>query len=150
MHAYASPSYLQRFGTPTHPRDLEEKHFAVGYLNATVGRVMSMEFCRGEEVIEISPHYAVSVNDARSYISAASAGMGIAQSVRFLAADAIERGELVEVLSDWECESLPLYIVYPQTRHLSNKVRVFVDWLAKLIQSLKDGEHAPPRMLKAS
>jgi len=63
--------------------------------------------------------------------------MGIAQSPRFMVRDALEKGDLVEVLPEWHCESLPLYIVYPQTRHLSNKVRVFVDWLAKLVQNLR-------------
>jgi DNA-binding transcriptional LysR family regulator len=108
-----------------------------------------MEFCRGEETIEINPRYVVSVNDARSYVSAAVAGMGIVQSPRFIVADALRRGELVEVLEGWECEVLPLYIVYPQTRHLSNKVRVFVDWLAKLVQGLKQVEDVRPGMLAA-
>jgi DNA-binding transcriptional LysR family regulator len=150
MRTFASPFYLKNFGEPKHPRDLEEEHFSIGYLNATVGRVLSMEFCRGEEVIEINPRYAVSVNDARSYVNAIISGMGVGQSVGFMVNDAVARGELVEILTDWECEVLPLYIVYPQTRHLSNKVRVFVDWLAKLVQGLKDGEEVPARLAKAS
>ncbi len=85
--------------------------------------------------MEITPNYVVSVNDARSYVSAALAGMGVVQSPRFMVAEALRKGELVRILPDWSGESIPLYIVYPQTRHLSNKVRVFVDWLAKLIQS---------------
>ncbi|MFB9947266.1 LysR substrate-binding domain-containing protein [Rhizobium puerariae] len=141
MHTYASPVYIRNFGVPDHPRDLENGHFSVGYLNATAGRVMTTEFSRGEETIEITPRYVVSVNDARTYVNAAIAGMGIAQSARFMTREAVEKGELVEVLTDWECESLPLYIVYPQTRHLSNKVRVFVDWLAKLLQNLKIEEN---------
>jgi LysR family transcriptional regulator, regulator for bpeEF and oprC len=138
MRTYASPLYLQNFGQPQHPNDLMQKHFAVGYLNATAGRVMSMEFCRDKEVLEIVPRYAVSVNDARSYVNAIIAGIGIGQSVNFMVKDAIARGELVQIFTDWECETLPLYIVYPQTRHLSNKVRVFVDWLAKLVRRLDD------------
>jgi LysR family transcriptional regulator, regulator for bpeEF and oprC len=138
MRTYASPLYLQNFGQPQHPNDLMQKHFAVGYLNATAGRVLSMEFCRDKEVLEIAPRYAVSVNDARSYVNAIIAGIGLGQSVNFMVKDAIARGELVQILTDWECETLPLYIVYPQTRHLSNKVRVFVDWLAKLVRRLDD------------
>lgn len=142
MRAYAAPGYLERNGIPQHPKDLEDKHFAVGYLNATAGRVLTMEFCRDEEKLEIAPRYAVSVNDARSYVNAIIAGNGIGQAVSFMANDAVARGELVEVFTDWDCEILPLYIVYPQTRHLSNKVRVFVDWLAKLVQGLKEPETA--------
>jgi DNA-binding transcriptional LysR family regulator len=137
MQAYAAPLYLRNFGAPSHPQDLEKDHFSVGYLNATAGRVMSLEFSRGEETVEVNPRYIVSINDARLYVNAALAGMGIAQSPRFMVRDALEKGDLVEVLPDWHCETLPLYIVYPQTRHLSNKVRVFVDWLAKLVQNLK-------------
>ncbi|WP_117192608.1 LysR family transcriptional regulator [Rhizobium terrae] len=137
MQAYAAPLYLRNFGAPTHPQDLENDHFSVGYLNATAGRVMPIEFKREEETIEINPRYVVSMNDARSYVNAAIAGMGVVQSPRFMVRDALEKGELAEVMPDWRCESLPLYIVYPQTRHLSNKVRVFVDWLAKLVQNLK-------------
>lgn len=141
MQSCAAPLYIRNFGAPTHPQDLENEHFSVGYLNATAGRVMTMEFQRGEEKVEINPRYIVSVNDARSYVNAAISGMGVAQSPRFMVREAIEKGELVEVLQDWRCETLPLYIVYPQTRHLSNKVRVFVDWLAKLVQNLKVEEN---------
>lgn len=137
MNAYAAPNYIQKFGEPQHPRDLEQDHFSVGYLNATSGRVMSAEFQNSQEKIEISPRYLVSVNDARSYVNAAIAGLGVVQSPRFMVRDAVARGELVEVLQDWHCESLALYIVYPQTRHLSNKVRVFVDWLARLVHNLR-------------
>ncbi|KGE00707.1 LysR family transcriptional regulator [Rhizobium sp. YS-1r] len=141
MKTYASPEYIRRFGLPSHPKELEDKHMSVGYLNATAGRTMPFDFRRGEEVIEVTPRYVVSVNDARSYLTAATTGMGVAQAAHFMARDPVARGELVEVLADWECESLPLYIVYPQTRHLSNKVRVFVDWLAKLVQNLKIEEN---------
>ena len=146
MASYAAPLYIDNFGAPTHPRDLENGHFSVGYLNASSGRVMSMEFCKGDETIEISPRYMVSVNDARSYINAAVASMGIAQAPHFMAADALAKGQLIEILSEWTCEPLPLYIVYPQTRHLSNKVRVFVDWLVKLVQQLRTPEH--PEILR--
>ncbi|OLP54740.1 LysR family transcriptional regulator [Rhizobium rhizosphaerae] len=137
MQTYAAPSYIQKFGAPVHPQDLEQNHFCVGYLNATAGRVMSIAFEKGEERIEVDPHYVVSVNDARSYVNAAISGLGVAQAPSFLVRDALEKGELVEVLQPWRCEPLPLYIVYPHTRHLSNKVRVFVDWLAKLVQSAR-------------
>lgn len=137
MKSCASPFYIQNFGQPTHPRDLETTHFSVGYLNATAGKVMSVGFRSDDEEVEVNPRYIVSVNDARSYLSAAISGLGIVQAPRFMAQEALKKGELVEVLPQWACETLPLYIVYPQTRHLSNKVRVFVDWLAKLVQNLK-------------
>ncbi|MDE1158371.1 MAG: LysR substrate-binding domain-containing protein [Neorhizobium sp.] len=148
MQTYAAPRYIAKFGAPKHPSELETDHMSVGYLQAQSGRVLTMDFCRGDENIEIAPRYAVSVNDARSYVNAAITGMGVAQCPRFMVKEAVEKGELVEIFSDWTCEPLPLYIVYPQTRHLSNKVRVFVDWLAKQVQELKNRE-LPEPMRKA-
>lgn len=153
MHTFAAPFYIGKFGAPKHPRDLEDKHMSVGYLHAQSGKVYTMDFTRGDETIEVTPNYVVSVNDARSYVNAAITGMGVAQCPRFMAKDALEKGELVEVLPEWISEPLPLYIVYPQTRHLSNKVRVFVDWLAKLVQDLKNHEmpeaKGPEKLRKA-
>lgn len=141
MQAYASPFYLERAGRPDHPLDLNSGHRCVGYLQAPSGRIMQMNFHRDGEEIEIDPNYIVSVNDARSYLDAAIAGAGIAQVPRFMAQKPVEEGKLVPILTEWTCESFPLYIVYPQTRHLSNKVRVVVDWLAKRVQSLKVEEN---------
>lgn len=141
LKTYASPIYLERVGLPRHPSELETGHFSVGYLNAQTGQVMPPEFKRGEEVLDISARYIVSFNDARSYVGAAIAGMGIVQSPTFIVHDAVKRGDLVPVLQDWERDPLPLYVVYPQTRHVSNRVRVFVDWLTKRLSHL---ERDPP------
>ncbi|MDO1585290.1 LysR substrate-binding domain-containing protein [Rhizobium oryzicola] len=138
LRTYASPAYLARTSMPRHPLDLEQGHTCIGYMKAAhAGRVLPMEFRKGDEVINVEPDYAISVNEARSYVAAAVAGIGIAQAVSFMVRDAVERGELVEVLPDWPREPFPLYIVYPQNRHLSNKVRVFVDWLARRLQEVE-------------
>lgn len=138
LYTYAAPRYLQRHGVPTHPKDLEHGHFCVGYLNAPAGKVMEMTYAKGGESHDIAPRYVVSVNDARSYVGAGTAGLGIMQSTPFLVKQALNAGDLVPVLTDWTCDTIPLYIVYPQTRHLSNKVRVFVDWLVGLLQQTED------------
>jgi LysR family transcriptional regulator for bpeEF and oprC len=43
-------------------------------------------------------------------------------------------GELMQVLTDWTAEQVPISVMYPQSRHLSAKVRIFVDWVSELIQ----------------
>jgi LysR family transcriptional regulator for bpeEF and oprC len=75
----------------------------------------------------------VALEDENSYVAAAEAGLGIAQIPAFVLKEAMERGSLELVLGDWFPEPLPLYVVYPQHRHLSGKVRVFVDWVAQLL-----------------
>jgi LysR family transcriptional regulator, regulator for bpeEF and oprC len=109
-------------------------------MKAYEGRVFPMEFRKGEEEVEVRLDYVISVNEFRSYMAATVAGIGVAQAVAFTVRDYVHRGELVEILPDWPRNPIPLYIVYPQTRHLSNKVRVFVDWLAKKLQEAQQAE----------
>lgn len=139
MITCASPTYIEKRGMPENPEDLTDHHFAVGYLMAQAGRIMPMEFIRDGESKEITPRYIVSANDARTYLNAVLTGLGAAQVPRFMAQEALEEGRLVPVLTAWRCAPLPLYVVYPQTRHLSNKVRVFVDWLVKLVRDMPAG-----------
>ena len=129
----ASPIYIERFGMPERPEDLEADHHSVNYFRAQNNRTVPLEFRRHNEVIEITPRYIAAVNDSRTYLTATLAGLGIAQVPIFMAREPIARCELVEVLPDWRRDPLPLYVVYPPNRHLSNKVRVFVDWLVKLL-----------------
>ncbi|THV10195.1 LysR family transcriptional regulator [Rhizobium rhizophilum] len=140
LRTYAAPRYLDKMGIPTHPHDLRNGHFGVGYMKAHEGRVFPMVFRQGEEEVQVQLDYVISVNEFRSYIAAAAAGIGIAQAIDFTVRDHVDRGELVEILADWPRDPIPLFIVYPQTRHLSNKVRVFVDWLAKRLQDTQNCE----------
>jgi LysR family transcriptional regulator for bpeEF and oprC len=135
----ASPSYIQKFGTLQRPEDIESGHFAVSYFRAQTGKTIPFEFVREGEKTEISPRYILSVNDSRSYVSAALNGLGIVQAPSFMVREALADGRLVRMLPDWQRDPLPLHIVYPPNRHLSNKVRVFVDWLAKLMVTSRVG-----------
>ena len=129
----ASPGYLESFGTPIHPSELEAHHHCVNYLVARTNRSMPLDFKKDGEEIEVSARSIVSINDARSYVTAAMSDLGISTLPAFMVIEQLRRGELVQVLADWHSEPIPLYIVYPPNRHLSNKVRVFVDWLVKLL-----------------
>ncbi len=131
--ACAAPRYLEEFGLPRHPTDLADRHHCVNYFLATTNRTMPFDFRREGENIQVNSRYIVSVNDARSYLAAALSGLGVAPLAHFMAADALRQGQLVEVLPEWHIEPIPLYIVYPPNRHLSNKVRLFVDWVVHLL-----------------
>jgi DNA-binding transcriptional LysR family regulator len=65
-------------------------------------------------------------------MSAVLAGLGVTQAALFVAAPHLESGALVKVLPDWTRPVLPIHVVYPPNRHLSAKVRAFVDWAADL------------------
>ncbi len=137
MLTCAAPLYIEKFGVPTRPEELENDHYSVSYFRAQTNRTLPFEFRKDNEDLEINPRYLLSVNDSRTFVNAALNGLGIAQLPRFMVRDALAKGDLVEILPEWSREPLPLYIVYPPNRHLSNKVRVFVDWLVKLLSDAK-------------
>lgn len=128
----ATPGYLAKHGTPQHPRDLEDGHLAIGYRRAGTSRILPLTFASAKETIEIQGDYVVSLNEGSGYVAAGLAGMGVMQVPTFMAMAHIAAGRLVPVLTDWCTKPKPLHIIYPPNRHLSNKVRVFVDWLAEL------------------
>ncbi|MGH6762122.1 MAG: LysR substrate-binding domain-containing protein [Phyllobacterium sp.] len=131
----AAPAYIERFGLPDRPEDLETKHFSINYFYTQTGRTVPFEFRRNGEALQVNPRYIISVNDSRTYLTAAMTGLGIVQAPNFMVRDALADGRLQRVLPEWDRNPLPLYVVYPPNRHLSNKVRVFVDWLVKLFTS---------------
>jgi LysR family transcriptional regulator, regulator for bpeEF and oprC len=137
MLACASPAYLQQHGMPQHPSDLEKDHHCVSYFLPQNNRTMILDFAKGDEYLEINGRYNVAVNDGRSYLNAALCGHGVAILPQFMLHEALEKRELLQVFPDWKTEPLPLYVVYPPNRHLSNKVRVFVDWLVRLLTDEK-------------
>jgi LysR family transcriptional regulator for bpeEF and oprC len=128
----ASPSYIAAHGMPTHPRELA-RHRCINHFSPATGEGIEWVFSKdGERVQAVFPGN-LALEDENSYVSAAEAGLGIAQMPAFVVKEAMERGALDLVLADWLPEPSPLYVVYPQSRHLSRRIRVFVDWLAALI-----------------
>jgi LysR family transcriptional regulator for bpeEF and oprC len=127
----AAPSYLARYGMPQHPRELEE-HRCVNYFSAKTGKTYDWDFHRGDEHILMPMRGVVALNDSNAYVEAGLAGLGIIQIVDYLMLSHVESGRMVQILSDWSSEPVPIHLVYPQNRHLSAKVRVFVEWVAEL------------------
>ena len=128
----AAPAYIAAHGVPAHPRELAQ-HRCINHFSPRSGETMQWVFSKGAERVEAVFPGHLALEDENSYVSAAEAGLGIAQMPAFVVKDAMERGALDLVLGDWFPEPAPLHVVYPQSRHLSRRVRVFVDWLAALI-----------------
>jgi DNA-binding transcriptional LysR family regulator len=107
----------------------------VGFFHATSGRLHPFTFARGEEQHEIHGRYVIAVNDSTAYVAAALAGLGVAAAPTFMVRDHIAGGALQPVLAGWTTDVIPLHVVYPPNRHLSTKLRIFVDWIADLFAS---------------
>jgi LysR family transcriptional regulator for bpeEF and oprC len=127
----AAPSYIARQSRPTHPNELMA-HQCINYFSSKTGKIFEWDFAQGEERIEVRLPGRIAVNDSTAYLEAALAGMGVAQLPLFSAKPYLESGRLEWVLQDWCVEPVPLHVVYPQNRHLSAKVRAFVEWVAEL------------------
>lgn len=127
----ASPEYLAKHGTPTHPRELTE-HQGVGFFSRGHNGRYPFKVIIDGEVKEFDASGWISVNDAECYTSAALAGCGLIQVPRFRLEDHLQAGRLVQVLPDWPCPELPVCALYPFHRQLSPRVRVFIDWAADL------------------
>ncbi|MGF6756074.1 LysR family transcriptional regulator [Paraburkholderia sp. GAS42] len=127
----ASPAYLKHFGTPQSIEDLEN-HKAVNYFSSRTGRVIDWSFKVDEKEIEVKMKSIVSVNDADAYVTCGLEGFGLIQPAFYMVLPHLRSGELVEVLPDLKPLPMPISVVYPHSRHLSSKVRVFVDWIAEI------------------
>lgn len=75
----------------------------------------------------------VSVSGVEAYIACCEAGLGLAQLPRYRIAADLAKGRLLEVLPAYPPPPLPLSVLYPPQRHLPQRLRVFVDWLAELM-----------------
>jgi LysR family transcriptional regulator for bpeEF and oprC len=128
----AAPGYFRKHDKPTHPTDLERGHTLAGYFFPRSGRMRPLIFERGGKRIEIAPSPRVAVNDSGAHFQSLRAGTGLGQLLSFMVSASNAQDELVPVLQDWQPEALPVHVLYPANRHLSTKVRVFVDWAAEL------------------
>jgi LysR family transcriptional regulator, regulator for bpeEF and oprC len=127
----ASPSYLAAHGQPGHPDDLTA-HRCINHFSPRTGKIFDWVFAKNGVRVQASLRGHIALDDENSYLAAAESGLGIAQIPAFVLKEAMERGSLELLLGDWFPEPAPLNVVYPQNRHLSSKVRVFVDWIAEL------------------
>ena len=134
LGVYAAPSYLERAGTPSHPRDLQDTHHRiVGFLWARTGKVFPYAMhCDGER-INVLGRYVLSVDDGNAYLAAGLAGMGVLWLPDYMAREHAGRGELIPLFENWQLDPMPMYIAFPPNRHVSTKLRVFIEWIAELM-----------------
>jgi len=139
LGVYAAPSYLERAGPPAHPRDLQDTHHRiVGFLWERTGKTVPYAMHREDETLKVMGRYILSVDDGNAYLAAGLAGMGILWLPDYMAKGPLELGQLRPLFEDWQLDPMPMYIAFPPNRHVSAKLRVFIDWIAELM-----AQHAP-------
>ena len=127
----AAPGYLATRSAPQHPNDLAS-HRCINFFSSKTGKIFEWDFVRGDETIVTGTPSNLAVNDSVAYLRAGLAGLGILQAPGYAVERHLASGALVALMPDWVTSPLPVNVVYPQNRHLSAKVRVFVEWVADL------------------
>jgi len=122
----ASPSYLERYGTPRMPSDLAT-HDLIGFRNTRTGLVEHWRL--RADSFPRSPTWHFITDDAESAFLAAENGVGIMWGPRWLAADALALGTVIEVLPDWRGNKMPMSILRREQTLLPTRVRAVMEFL---------------------
>ncbi|MGY2256916.1 LysR family transcriptional regulator [Pseudomonas reactans] len=129
-----SPAYLQRYGTPITLADLAQ-HQLVHYVRPLGSRSAGFEYQQGNKVHRVPMAGRVTVNSTDAYQAACLGGFGITQVPLLGIRELLARGELVSVLPEYPAPALDVSMLYAGQRHLPQRVRVFMEWLAVTLQA---------------
>ncbi len=130
----ASRDYLERHGRPRSLDDLS-RHYAVAFFSGRSGRELDWEYQEGGRVHTLPMRSMISVSSTEAFLASCIAGLGLIQAPRLGLAHLLASGALEQVLPDWPPPPMPISIVYSHNKHLTPRVRVFVDWLAALLET---------------
>jgi DNA-binding transcriptional LysR family regulator len=130
MVTCAAPSYLRAQGTPRVPEDLA-RHNCIRFAMPSSGRSHDWRFQRGGKGFGIAVSGNLMLDHAEALVEAARAGTALIQISSYVTAAAIRRGELKAVLTRFQVEGPGIWVMYPQNRHLTPRVRALVDFLVE-------------------
>jgi DNA-binding transcriptional LysR family regulator len=126
----ASPDYIERYGEPATPEELQHHNCLVGRFGP------DWEF-RGEDghnrIVRVDGNAIINSGDALR--EAAVAGLGIMQGTLWLVRKDLEHKRLVPLLPDYAINGAPISVLYLGKKHLPRKVRVFIDFLVSLTKA---------------
>lgn len=127
----AAPAYLERHGTPRTPEDLRDHNIITFSYQASMD---DWHFVAPDKrPVSVAVSGALQVNNSLALREALLAGAGIMRTPTFVVGRDIQAGRLVPLLGKYQALEISIFLVYPQRRHLSPKVRAFVDFMAEKI-----------------
>ena len=125
----ASPAYITQHGEPQTPEELAD-HACLVYTNLPDPGRWTWQDADGE-TRQVEVNVVMRAGSGDFLANAAAHGLGIVIQPSFIAAESIRRGNLVPILSDYDWPVTPAYALYPPARHLSYRVRAFIDFLVE-------------------
>jgi DNA-binding transcriptional LysR family regulator len=132
---FASPSYLQRYGTPKTLDDLQS-HEMIGLLAPDTTEVIPLAFQAKDRVHRITLKTMLTVTGPETNVALACFGMGVIQVPRYRVISELANGKLVEILADFPPTPLPVHALYSHKQQLSPRLRVFLDWVAQQFREI--------------
>ncbi|EPK7360672.1 TPA: LysR family transcriptional regulator [Kluyvera cryocrescens] len=130
----AIPSYLQRHGEPQKPDELSDHHCVVGFRR---NQPISWLFkAQNGQTVRVTPPATHEFADGDAMLAATLAGCGLSQLPRWLVAEHLRRGELVEVLAEYAGGEMPISAIWPKNRQPLPKIRYAVD---ELVRAAREG-----------
>jgi LysR family transcriptional regulator, regulator for bpeEF and oprC len=132
----AAPNYLKRYGIPQTLEDLKH-HNCISFVSPWTGRVFDWQFQDDGQQISIPVEGNLCLNNGKSLLDVALAGVGLVQVYNYIAGEAIASGKLKPVLENYVAPGSLISVVYPQKRHLSAKIRAFIDFMSELMKQLR-------------
>lgn len=127
----ASPDYLARYGTPQHPNELA-KHQTISYSylkQPTLWQFTGVD----NKPFQVQVKSRLLTNNSELEMELCLAGKGITRIPRFNLNGELESGKLVEILSEHDNYCIDIYLIYPSRKHLSSKVRCFIDFVSEAL-----------------
>lgn len=124
----ASPEYFAAHGVPRRIEDLRTH-------NCLVGAQRHWQFTQGDSSIRVKVDGNWISEDGATHLAAARCGIGLAQLPDFFVQADVEQGNLLRVEADWAVYERVAWAVYPHSRHISTKVRLFIDFVTDYMEN---------------
>lgn len=145
MMVVAAPSYLDRFGIPHSPRDLQ-RHRCLNCRWPTDQSLYRWEFERKDEKVEVAVEGPVIVNEPEMLARVAADGAGIAYLFEHQVRDLVSRGKLVHMLKEWTPSFPGFYLYYPSRRQMAAPLRAFLDFVAVKTSTIGSSRPVEPTL----
>ncbi|MDG3085808.1 LysR family transcriptional regulator [Vibrio hannami] len=131
----AAPSYLSKHGVPQTPDDLE-KHKVINYSNLKNPNLWSY-YDENGELIEVRVDGRTKCNNSEMILALATAGQGIVRMPEFNLGNQLKDGQLQVLLEQYGQKTVGVYMVYPSRKHMSSKVRSFIDFFVEKLSKTR-------------
>lgn len=128
----ASADYLERFGEPSHPEELQN-HQVIS--SVSFGNAIVWNFEQDNQILRVKVTPRIICNQNRLALKFAEQGLGVTRLMSYQAAEALSNGSLIRILTNYESEPLPINIVDLQGRKANAKVRACIELLSQRLKS---------------